>query len=531
MGTCSLKKKTLIGIVILTAVLSSIVLTVSYQTYLTKLISHYENLSMNIASTVSLMIDADEVEQEHYDNIELLFTELKEKSPRMSFLLANIDIEHKSCTYLVDSWQGTLLNEAGSQGVLGTDKYNQITPVEAGGFLLRGKAEGNDEYSFAAAPIKSASGEIVCHIMVATSLDSVKAEHRENLPMLILIVLGVTSVAMLCASFIVHKILVGPINLLASAANSYISDKETIKSGECSAIDLLKIKTGDEIEHLADSIKQMELDIDHYIENLTKVTAEKERIGAELSVATNIQANMLPSIFPAFPDREEFDIYATMDPAKEVGGDFYDFFLLDEDHLALVMADVAGKGVPAALFMVIAKTLLKNAAQMGLSVKEIFEKVNNQLCENNEEEMFVTVWMGILQISTGNMTCVNAGHEYPTIKRKGGMFELYKDPHGFVLAGDEDLSFREYEIQLEEGDTIYVYTDGVPEATNDDYQMFGNDRMMTALNNQKAESLQALLHNMKQEIDEFVKEAPQSDDITMLALVYRGKQSVEEREL
>lgn len=146
---------------------------------------------------------------------------------------------------------------------------------------------------------------------------------------------------------------------------------------------------------------------------------------------------MLPCIFPAFPERHEFDIYASMTPAKEVGGDFYDFFLVDDDHLALVMADVSGKGVPAALFMMISKTLLKSAAQSGLSPKAVLEKVNDQLCENNEAEMFVTVWLGILEISTGKMKCANAGHEYPAIMRKGGSFELFKDKHGFVLAGME----------------------------------------------------------------------------------------------
>lgn len=168
-------------------------------------------------------------------------------------------------------------------------------------------------------------------------------------------------------------------------------------------------------------------------------------------MATQIQSSMLPCIFPAFPERGEFDVYASMTPAKEVGGDFYDFFLVDEDHLALVIADVSGKGVPAALFMVIAKTLLKNRAQMGASPKEILETVNNQLCENNDAEMFVTVWLGIYEISTGRVTAANAGHEYPAIRRKGGAFELFRDKHGFVLAGMENMRYREYEFTLADG--------------------------------------------------------------------------------
>ena len=220
------------------------------------------------------------------------------------------------------------------------------------------------------------------------------------------------------------------------------------------------IPQGDEIGALAVSFRNMMNELDDYMANLAAVTADKERIATELNVATQIQASMLPCIFPAFPGRREFDVYATMTPAKEVGGDFYDFFLVDDDHLALVIADVSGKGVPAALFMVIAKTLLKNAAQTGLSPKAVLEKVNNQLCENNEAEMFVTVWLGIYEISTGKLTAANAGHEYPAVRHENGKFELFKDRHGFVLAGMEGARYREYELELKAGDTLFVYTDG-----------------------------------------------------------------------
>ncbi len=252
---------------------------------------------------------------------------------------------------------------------------------------------------------------------------------------------------------------------------------------------------------------------------------EKERIGAELHVATQIQSSMLPCIFPAFPEYQEFDIYASMNPAKEVGGDFYDFFLVDKDHLALVIADVSGKGVPAALFMMISKTLLKNAAQAGLSPKEALQKVNNQLLESNEAEMFVTVWLGIYEISTGRLTAANAGHEYPALKRAGGKFELYKDRHGFVLAGMENTRYREYEIQLNEGDILFVYTDGVAEATDKDNQLYGAERMLEALNRRADAGPKELLEEVKSDIDGFVGEAMQFDDITMMALKIRRKKS------
>ena len=277
----------------------------------------------------------------------------------------------------------------------------------------------------------------------------------------------------------------------------------------------------DEIGSLAVNFSDMILSLEKYMTELNAVTAEKQRISAELDVAKSIQASMLPCIFPAFPERKEFDIYATMEPAKEVGGDFYDFFLVDENHLAMVIADVSGKGVPAALFMVIAKTLLKNCTQTGLSPHEVLEKVNNQLCENNDAEMFVTVWLGLLEISSGRLTCANAGHEYPVLRRNGGDFELIKDKHGFVLAGMEGSRYREYEIVLEKGDQLYVYTDGVPEATDASEELYGAQRMLAALNQKAGSAPEETLKRVKQDIERFVGEAPQFDDITMLSIEIR----------
>ena len=286
--------------------------------------------------------------------------------------------------------------------------------------------------------------------------------------------------------------------------------------------ELEHMDTGDEVERLYKSIRQMESDIFDYIDDLTYVTAEKERIGAELSVAKTIQASMLPCIFPPFPGRHEFDIYATMTPAKEVGGDFYDFFLIDGDHLAMTIADVSGKGVPAALFMVITKVLLKNSAQSGKAPHEVLEEVNQQLCANNPVDMFVTVWLGILEISTGRLTCANAGHEYPVLRRAGGGYELIRDKHGFILAGMESSRYRDYTLELRPGDELFVYTDGVPEATNAENELFGTERMVAALNRHADERVEALLPALQAELDTFVAGAPQFDDITMLAMRYNG---------
>ncbi len=292
----------------------------------------------------------------------------------------------------------------------------------------------------------------------------------------------------------------------------------------------LDIRTGDELEELADSFNVMTDDLTSYMKNLAVVTADRERIETELNVAATIQSSMLPSVFPAFPDRKEFDIYATMHPAKEVGGDFYDFFLIDEDHLAIVIADVSGKGVAAALFMVIAKTLIKSRAQSGkdLSPEKILRDVNEKLCEGNDANMFVTVWLGILEISTGRGWAANAGHEHPGLRRAGGSYELIRYRHSTVVALMDGLTFEEHEFKLHPGDSLFVYTDGVPEASDSDTVQFGLDRLTDALNEVPDAAPRELLEHVKARIDTFIGDAPQFDDITMVGFTYFGPEAQEE---
>ena len=281
-------------------------------------------------------------------------------------------------------------------------------------------------------------------------------------------------------------------------------------------------RTDDEIEVLAESFATLSAKTVRYIAEVERVTAEKERIGAELSLATRIQADMLPNIYPAFPDRTEFDIYASMDPAKEVGGDFYDFFLVDDDHLCMVIADVSGKGVPAALFMMASKIILQNHAMLEKSPAQILTDANAAICSNNREEMFVTVWLGILELSTGRLTAANAGHEYPVLSKTGSHFELVKDRHGFVLGGMDGIRYKEYELQLQPGSKLFLYTDGVPEATDAGIELFGTDRMLDSLNADPQASPKQILENVRKGVDDFVKDAEQFDDLTMLCIEYRG---------
>lgn len=278
-----------------------------------------------------------------------------------------------------------------------------------------------------------------------------------------------------------------------------------------------------EVGNLARSYIAMVKDLETYVANLKSVTAEKERINAELTLASDIQAHMLPCIFPAFPEHDEFDIYATMTPAKEVGGDFYDFFMVDEIHLAVVMADVSGKGVPAALFMVIAKTLIKNYAQMGMAPDEVFTTVNKLLCDGNDAGLFVTAWFGVLELTSGNLIYVNAGHNPPLIKTGEGKFEYLKSRPGFVLAGLETVKYHQNEIIINNGDRLFLYTDGVTEATNADKQLYGEERLNQFMNQHMEDGPTEILSRLKIDIDTFVGEAPQFDDITMLILDFKKK--------
>ena len=244
-------------------------------------------------------------------------------------------------------------------------------------------------------------------------------------------------------------------------------------------------------------------------------------VRTELNTATQIQESMLPQVFPPFPERGEFEIYASMDPAREVGGDFYDFFMVDDDHLAVLIADVSDKGVPAALLMMSTKILIDFRASMGGSPGQILAEVNDQLCENNESGMFATVWMGILDVKTGLMTCANAGHEYPVI-RDGGVYRILTDKHGLPLGVMPGMRYQDYEVRLRPGDAVFVYTDGVPEASNAEGKQYSLGRMELALNQIQEDDPESVLKGLRADVDAFVKGADQFDDLTMLCVAYRG---------
>jgi len=361
-------------------------------------------------------------------------------------------------------------------------------------------------------------GGTIAFVAVESPMRTLQSDVNSYIFTVLIIVCIISVILFVLTALILVNLLIRPIKTISHEAAYFVDNKNEISEN------LKKIKNHDEIQVLAESVLKMEIGINEYISNLTKVTAEKERIGAELNVAAKIQADMLPRIFPAFPERKEFDLYASMNPAKEVGGDFYDFFMIDDDHIGLVIADVSGKGVPASLFMVIAKTLIKNRALLGGSPSEVLSYANDQLGEGNEAELFVTVWFAIIEISTGKGIAANAGHEHPALRKKDGAFELVKYRHSPAVATMPGINFKEHEFKLDPGDSLYVYTDGVTEATRSDNVLFGTDRMIASLNKDPEADPKTMLETVRDDIDEFVGDAPQFDDITMLGFKYMGSE-------
>ena len=531
----SLGKKLTVLIILLSVTLSLAAILVSYRVFSSTMTDYYERLGTNLVRTLASQLDADELDR-YYETGEMddayyvtqdFIRDMAENN-EVEYLYV-VRPHGTGVTFLFDSDMDVDTDGSYSEGgycALGS--YVDLVGEFADNLdnLLAGRPvepiiQWDESYGWlmtAMTPVLHSDGSVAGYVMADISMNEVMNTQRDFLLVLATLLASLTVVFILLFLFVTRKHVIRPIDLLTQATAAFIQNNEAELAAGTAAVNVPDIHTKDELELLANAFEKMQADMISYIRSFMAVTAEKERIGAELNVATQIQADMLPRIFPAFPERSEFDIYASMTPAKEVGGDFYDFFLVDDDHLAMVIADVSGKGVPAALFMVIAKTLLKNAVQMGLSPKAALEKVNNQLCENNEAEMFVTAWLGVYEISTGKLTAANAGHEYPAIRRANGEFELFKDRHGFVLAGMENARYREYELEIGEGDTLFVYTDGVAEATDSTNTLYGTDRMLAALNRNRDLDSEALLHQVKADIDCFVGSAPQFDDITMLAL-------------
>ena len=345
-------------------------------------------------------------------------------------------------------------------------------------------------------------------------------EHRYFLIRSVLLTLVVTLLASVITGLVMRRYVLKPVRSLARATREFVPEEDGTYSPE--KISRVEIRSNDEMGDLSRDIRTMQENIVTNTENLARMTAERERTATKLELAAEIQADALPNIFPAFPDHKEFDIFASMTPAKEVGGDFYDFFLIDETHLGIVIADVSDKDVPAALFMMSAKTLIRSYAKTETSPAKVMQAVNDHICENNRHLMFVTVWFGILDLATGTIRTVNAGHENPALMPAGGRFNLLRDQHSIIVGLRKGVRYQELEINLTPGAKIFLYTDGIPDAHNAADEVFGEERIAAVLNEVREKSPEELLQHMKKAVDAFVQDAEQFDDLTMLCLEYKG---------
>ena len=541
----SLSRSLLIGCAVFITLLSLIMGSIGFLTYYNGIVGRYETYLHDILKLAMTEIDGDDLERcvreksksEQYERTQDFLNRIKEYYDiRYIYIVKPMNLDETD--NMMDVMAGITRAEAEEDydyysvelGRLTGDYYSPeivrhymdacAIPGEVS--FYRNKSEEFGYMYTGMIPVLDSAGEPVAVLAADLSMQEITRVWQRYWMIVGAEILILVTFFLFSMYQWLRKRVIAPLKQLEEVSASFVESSR--QTQDPSRIDYKRadIHTGDEMEVLSDALNAMFDDTRRYMTNLLCVTAEKEKIGAELNVATQIQADMLPRIFPAFPDRREFDLYALMHPAREVGGDFYDFFLIDEDHLCMVIADVSGKGVPAALFMVIAKTLIKNQAMMGDDPADILGKVNEQLCEGNDAMLFVTVWISILTISTGKGIAANAGHEHPVIRRAGGSYELVVYRHSPAVAAMEGMRFRQHSFELHPGDRLFVYTDGVPEATNAENELFGNERMLDVLNSQPARKPHALLETMKREIDIFVGEAPQFDDITMLCLDYFG---------
>ena len=541
--------KFIISLGIVGLVLTIAISLFSYATSKSYLEEMYAERVMTNSNAIAAMLDIEDVktilteggdETPEYQKMYDLFNQLK-KDGDITFLSLVVPDEDSVCFY-IDAMVEEMGDDPANQlpygsDILYVDAANPDDPADMEKYITIWERyrdnKGIDtplitdnDYGYnytGVSVILDENGNAIAEIQYILDMSEVRAYLNSFLINMLLISFAIIGITIILYIFFVRKMVTKPVGKLTAFT------QEITKTGmfENQHID---IKTGDEIESLSQSFNFMLAELENYIANLSKVTAEKERIGAELDIAKHIQASMLPCIFPAFPERKEFDIYATMEPAKEVGGDFYDFFMVDDTHLAIVMADVSGKGVPAALFMVIGKTLIKDHTTPGRDLGKVFTEVNQLLCESNSEELFITAFEGVLDLATGEFVYVNAGHEMPFICKAGGDFEPYKIRAGFVLAGMEGMKYRAGSTRLEPGDKIFQYTDGVTEATNLKNELYGMNRLGAILNKVKGGTPNDILPAIKKDIDEFVGDADQFDDITMLCLEYKARMETNEED-
>lgn len=503
----------------------------SYKQFKRQVETLYGDVTRQFAQTAISYVDVERIyywltdgNDGFWDSTNQRLNELTETAELAYIYLTVISHDYKYRTYVFDTVSSQLLSEPYELGYVESLENKTPDYIEN----LRKTIENGETHSYfsykktgghvtTSIPVRDFFGTVVAIMSVVKPMNEIQAYKENYLRSILVAALIFTFSFILLYALSLIMGVVKPLMMIIDETSHFAEHH-----GELTGV-LKKIRNHDELGLLAKSVEKMSVDMNRYITDLTHATAEKERLGAELNVATKIQAEMLPRVFPPYENHPEIELYASMTPAKEVGGDFYDFFMIDDDHFAVVVADVSGKGVPAALFMVIAKTLLKDAACLFKTPAEIFEHVNNTLCEGNESGLFVTCWMGILELSTGKLTFANAGHTSPVLEKDGQISYIQTKPN-LMLAALAGISYKNNEITLAPGDKLFLYTDGVTEASDKNNNLYGEERLLAALKKDEVKTLnpKELLNFVNDDVECFVDGAAQFDDITMLGMVFKS---------
>ncbi len=534
----SIAFRSIFSVVVLLVLLSVFVSLIGHKSLTDALLNLYSKDAFLTADTAALLVDADRIQAYRDSNgtteeYQTVYSDLDElcNSTDSTFIYVIIpdltDFEHITFLFSTINHKSsyTMYDFLYYRPTTNDDYKEKYRALYDGtmdrALVIRDKGYiETDAHITAMVPIRGDDRQTKAILCVQRQMD-VLARTRSRYLLNILFLLFLLAVIVIVSlSIYLYRVFLRPVQRITAETSRFarensLPDKKLKET----------VYNRDEIGLLAESVDQMEEKINHYIDHMTQVAAERERMSAELSLAARIQADMLPNHFPAFPQRSEFDIYAVMDPARNVGGDFYDFFLIDDDHLYLSIADVSGKGIPAALFMMASKIILGNNAMALRSPAKILSATNMMIAKDNKEEMFVTVWLGILEISTGILTAASAGHEYPMLKKADGNFELFKDRHGLPVGAMAGVPYKDYELHLTPGSRLFVYTDGVPEAINTREEMFGTERTLRALNGNVDAEPSELLRNVSNAMKVFTEDTEQFDDTTMLVLDYKGTEN------
>ncbi|WP_407426370.1 SpoIIE family protein phosphatase [Treponema sp.] len=506
---------------------------ISYREFKKQIENLYGDVTRQFAETAITYIDADRIynwltegSDGSWDSTNARLNELTETAMIAYIYVTVVDSNYSSRTYVFDTVHSMAYNQeifplgyVESLEKKDSDYIENLRHViEDGESTSIYKYKRNGGHVTTSVPMRDFTGKIVAVMSVVKSMDEIKEYKNNYIFALSVAAIVFTLIFISIYASSLYMGLVKPLMLIIEETSNFASHH-----GELSG-SLKKIKSRDELGILAHSIEKMSTDMNKYINELTKTTAEKERLGAELNVATKIQSEMLPRVFPPYKNHPELELFASMTPAKAVGGDFYDFYMLDENRFAVVVADVSGKGVPAALFMVIAKTLLKDAAFQYSTPAEVFNHVNNILCEGNDSGLFVTCWMAFLELSTGKIHFSNAGHTPPVLLKDGKVSYLEVKPN-LMLAAMPSVKYTDYELEINADDRLFIYTDGVTEASNSQNELYGGERLLNVLNKSTGLSSKEVISFVRKDIDSFVQNAPQFDDITMLEMVLKAKKT------